>query len=142
MGESRMIVGDRNGAAAKKTDRTNLGTDGSALDSPPSAATNTEKTAGRTPTPRVRSIRSRRGKRTQRYRGEPAIVEFRDGSSVPGTVVDESPSGLAIDVADKSLFRRCQLVDVRLHRVRTRAVVRYVESEADTYRVGLRLVTA
>lgn len=104
-------------------------------------ATNREKADGRILTPQVRSIRSRRGKRTQRHLGEPVTVQFLDGRSVPATVVDESTSGLAIDVADKSLFRRSQLVNVCRHRVRTRAVIRYVESEADTCRVGLKLVT-
>ena len=138
-----MTDSDGKRANAEECDWTALGSDASAApESPPSTATNTGKTDGRKLPPRVRRIRSRRGTRTQRYLGEPVTVELRDGRRVPATVVDESSSGLAIDVADNSLFRRCQLVVVRRRGVRTRAVIQHVESEADTCRVGLRLFPA
>ncbi len=137
-----MIDIDRKGANAEGCDWTDLGSNASAPESPPSTATKTEKADGRKLPSRVRRIRLRKGKRTQRHLGEPATVELRNFRRVPATVVDESSLGLAIDVADNSLFHRCQLVVVRRRGVRTGAVIRYVESKADTCRVGLRLLPA
>jgi hypothetical protein len=137
-----MTDSDRKGANTKKCDCTDLGSDASAPEFPPSTATNTEKAGGRKLPPRVRNTRSRRGKRTQRYLGEPVTVELRDGTRVSATVVDKSASGLSIDVADGSLLHCGQVVGIRERGVRTRAIIRNMESAADTCRVGLRLLPA
>jgi hypothetical protein len=137
-----MTDSDRKGANSKKCDWTNLGSDASAPEFPPSTATNTEKADGRKLPPRVRHIRSRRGKRSQRYFGDPLTVELRGAKRVPATVMDKSTSGLSIDVADGSLLHCGQIVGVRERGVRTMAVIRNVVSVVDTCRVGLRLFPA
>ena len=133
---------DRKGANAEQSDRNELGSDTKAPESPPSTATNTEKADGRELPPQVRRVRNRQGKRSRRFLGKPVTIEFRDSSRVPATLLDESPSGMAVDVADGSLFRAGQRLSVRRSGQRTTAIVRYVESVADTCRVGLKLSLA
>ncbi len=70
------------------------------------------------------------------------MIELGEGGRVPATILDESPSGMSIAVADHTLFHIGQRVAVRRHGMRTLAVVRSVQSEADAYRVGLKLLPA
>ena len=89
-----------------------------------------------------RRIRSRKGRRTQRELGEPVSLELRDGRCIPGTVVDTSASGLGVTVADHSLFHRGQVVAVRQRGMRTRALIRNVQNEAEGCRLALQLSPA
>ena len=102
-----------------------------------------EATVGATGTSRTspanaRRVRNRRGKRTQRYQGTPLTVEFLDNESFPATLLDESSTGFAIDVVDDALFHPGKRVGIRRMGMRTAAVVKYVQPESETFRVGLK----
>ena len=104
-----------------------------------SNAADATKNETRKPQPQSRRVRNRRGKRSQRFQGTPLTVEFLDNEHVAATLLDESSTGFAIDVGDDTLFRPGQRVAVRRRGMLTAAVVRYVQPEAETYRVGLKM---
>jgi hypothetical protein len=88
---------------------------------------------------RARSIRHRKGSRSDCCRGETLTVELRDAQLIPAMVLDESHLGLSLGVGDATLFRPAQAILVRRRGVRNAAVVKYVLRDASLTRIGLRL---
>ena len=126
-------------ANVEQCDRRDLGSDASTTESPPSTTTNTDKAAGQKSRPGVLRGKARKDKRAKHRAGEAVTIELRGSKMVPATILDESSSGMAIVVVDNTSFHVGQRVAVRRHGMRIVAVVRYVQSEADICRVGLKL---
>jgi hypothetical protein len=105
----------------------------------PSIGTNKGSADSQTLPQSARSIRSRKCKRTQRNAGQPLSIELRDGAHVPATLVDESTSGLGVQVAEGSLFHHGQRIAVRRRGVRAMAFVRNIKSEAAGCRLALKM---
>ena len=137
-----MTASDGKGGIVEQCDRSDLVEDTRAT----KASTPKEIVKDKTGASRSRSQtqrgRSRKGKRRQRHDGQPIVIELETRTTIPARVLDESSSGMAIEVAANIAFRVGQRVVVRRNGVRVKAVVRNVESQADGSRVGLKLQQA
>ena len=137
-----MTKHDGKSGIVEQCDRSDLGSDARATESPPSTVTKTDKAAGRKSQSRALRGKVRKGKRTEHRLDEPVMIELCGNERIPATVLNESSSGMAILVVGNTLFRVGQRVAVRRNGVRTVAVVRSVQSKAGTCRVGLQLQPA
>ena len=86
-----------------------------------------------------RTIRNRRGARNRLTSGETVTLQLRDARMTIATVVDESAFGLSLLVAEPGSLGLQQSVIVRRRGFPHRAVVRYVQPDADHWRIGLSL---
>jgi len=86
-----------------------------------------------------RTIRNRRGSRNRLTFGETVTLQLRDARLMLATVVDESAFGLALRIAELATLGPIQSVIVRRRGFPHRAVVRYVQADADQWRIGLSL---
>jgi hypothetical protein len=131
-----MIDSQCSGADANNSDRVVSGGNTNPFASRPSIDVNASCATGSVPAQPARCLRNRKGKRSERDRGAPVLVELRDGTRIAATLVDASASGLGIMVADPSL------VAVRQRGVRATAEIRNVQHEADQCRLALKLLLA